>query len=80
MATITLNYDAHNVSMRKAIDLLLSMGAVKVNTPTVDTEPTTAPAKTKMSSIDISLKEIEKGKVNTYNSSKEMFEKLGITL
>ena len=80
MATITLNYDAHNVSMRKAIDLLLSMGAVKVDASAAETETQEAPAKTKMSSIDISLKEIEEGKVNTYNSSKEMFEKLGITL
>lgn len=75
MATITLEYDARNNNLRKALDLFVSLGAKVIAAPQKHQE-----TKTQMSSIDISLKEIEEGKVHTYNSSKEMFEKLGITL
>lgn len=77
MATVTINYDARNAFAVSMIETLKKSGAFQFATPA--TKPK-APAKKKMASIDISLKEIEEGKVHTYNSSKEMFEKLGITL
>lgn len=75
MATVTLEYDSRNSNLKKALDLFVSLGAKVISAPQKHQE-----TKTKMSSIDISLKEIEEGKVHTYSSSKEMFEKLGITL
>ncbi len=72
MATITLEYDARNSTMKKALDLFLSLGA-KV----VPSQKTKAPAK-KLTEVEISMQEAREGKVNHYESAEDMFQKLGI--
>lgn len=62
MARITLIYDAKNSLAKKTLDYILSLGIFK-----------TADSK---SAIDISLEEVKKGKVNTYKSVDELFEKI----
>lgn len=62
MARITLIYDAKNSLAKKTLDYILSLGIFKK----ADNE----------NAIDISLEEAEKGKVNTYESVDEFFEKI----
>lgn len=68
MATITLEYDARNTTMKKVLDLFVSLGA-KVVTPKKEK---------KLTDIEISMQEARDGKINTYKSSNDLFKKLGI--
>lgn len=82
MATITLNYDARNVAMKKAIDLILSMGATKVEDKT--SSSLIASSKKKQSStrkttrVELSMQEAREGKVHHFDTVEEMFQSLGI--
>ncbi|MBO7255034.1 MAG: hypothetical protein J6U79_01490 [Paludibacteraceae bacterium] len=68
MAQITLEYDARNNTLKKALDLIVSLGA-KVVTPKKEK---------KLTDIEISMQEARDGKINTYKSSNDLFKKLGI--
>lgn len=84
MAMITLNYDAHNASMRKAIDLLLSMGATPVETNRAEKDmqeiamPVVVSKKKRMTRVEMSMKEAREGKVKHFKTVDEMFQSLGI--
>ncbi len=73
MATITLEYDARNSTMKKALDLFLSLGA-KV----VPSQKKEAVGTKKLTEVEISMQEAREGKVNHYESVEDMFQKLGI--
>lgn len=62
MAQITLIYDAKNALAKKTLDYILSLGIFK--------------KVVRRNAIDISLEEAEKGKINTYQSVEELFEKI----
>ena len=65
MTTITLQYDTENSIAKKALDFLLSLGVFKL----VDKQ-------VKITALDLAIQDVEEGRVNTYKSSKELFEKL----
>ncbi len=75
MATVTINYDARNAFAASMIETLKKSGVFQFATPATKTK---APAKKKMASIDISLKEIEEGKVFHAKSVDELFKQCGI--
>ncbi|MDY4850119.1 MAG: hypothetical protein SO182_02635 [Paludibacteraceae bacterium] len=68
MATITLEYDGRNNTLKKALDLIVSMGA-KVVIPQKEK---------KLTDVEISMQEARDGKINTYNTPNDLFQKLGI--
>ena len=68
MAIVTLEYDARNKVFEKLIDAIVTLGAKK---KTVST-------KKGKSAIDMSLEDIEAGRVTKYKSSDDLFNKLGI--
>lgn len=82
MATITLNYDAHNVAMKKAIDLILSMGATKVedktSSITIASPQKAHTSARKMTRVELSMQEAREGKVHHFDTVEEMFQSLGI--
>lgn len=82
MATITLNYDARNVAMKKAIDLILSMGATKVEDKTSSSLIASSKKKQsstrKMTRVELSMQEAREGKVHHFDTVEEMFQSLGI--
>lgn len=82
MATITLNYDARNVAMKKAIDLILSMGATKVEDKTSSSFVASSKKKQsstrKMTRVELSMQEAREGKVHHFDTVEEMFQSLGI--
>ena len=57
MATIVLDYDAHNVQAQKALDFILSLDIFSV--------------KKKKTSIEKSFEDIEKGRVTFINGPKK---------
>lgn len=73
MATITLEYDARNSTMKKALDLFLSLGAKVVSPQKKETVGTK-----RLTEVEISMQEAREGKVNRYESVEDMFQKLGI--
>lgn len=75
MATVLLEYDARNVSLKKALDLIVSLGA-KIKTP--EKKQLTATAKRATTGIEQALQEVKEGKINRYDSPEELFNKLGI--
>ena len=68
MATITLEYDGRNNTLKKALDLIVSMGA-KVVIPKKEK---------KLTDVEISIQEAQDGKINTYKTPNDLFQKLGI--
>ncbi len=68
MATITLEYDGRNNTLKKALDLIVSMGA-KVVIPQKEK---------KLTDVEISMQEARDGKINTYKTPNDLFQKLGI--
>lgn len=68
MAIVTLEYDARNKVFEKLIDAIVTLGAKKKKVST----------KKGKSAIDMSLEDIEAGRVTTYKSSDDLFNKLGI--
>ncbi len=62
MATITLEYDNKNTLAIKTIDFILSLGVFT--------------KKHKKNELDKSLEEVKKGKINTYSSVDDFFNKL----
>ncbi len=68
MATITLEYDARNASLRKALDLVVSLGA-KVKTP-----------EKKLSSAEISLKQANEGRLMKAKSVDDLFKQCGVNV
>ena len=68
MATITLEYDGRNNTLKKALDLIVSMGA-KVVIPKNEKKRT---------DVEISMQEARDGKINTYKTPNDLFQKLGI--
>ena len=68
MATITLEYDGRNNTLKKALDLIVSMGA-KVVIPQKEK---------KLTDVEISMQEARDGKINTYKTLNDLFQKLGI--
>ena len=68
MATITLEYDGRNNTLKKALDLIVSMGA-KVVIPKKEK---------KLTDVEISIQEARNGKINTYKTPNDLFQKLGI--
>ena len=82
MATITLNYDARNVAMKKAIDLILSMGATKVedkaSSALIASSKKKQSSTRKMTRIELSMQEAREGKVHHFDTVEEMFQSLGI--
>ncbi len=69
MATITLTYNSRNVYAQKALDYILSLGVFKTK------EETKQP---RLKAVERSLAAAERGEINTYSSSEELFAKLGI--
>jgi hypothetical protein len=61
MATITLSYNARNVVAKKTIAYILSLGVFKTVTKTA---------------IDLSLEDVKKGRVTTYKSANDLFDKV----
>ncbi|RVT73925.1 hypothetical protein EOD40_13485 [Flavobacterium sufflavum] len=61
MATITLSYDARNVIAKKTIAYILSLGVFK---------------KIEKTAIDLSLEDVKKGRVTTYKSTSDLFNKV----
>lgn len=61
MATITLSYDARNVIAKKTIAYILSLGVFKNIGKTA---------------IDLSLEDVKKGRVTTYKSANDLFNKV----
>jgi hypothetical protein len=51
MATITLEYDAHNKNIHALLEVIMNLGAIAVNPPL------------KKSSIDQALEDVKKGRV-----------------
>ena len=73
MATVTLEYDARNNTLKKVLDLFISLGAKVVSTPSkkaVNTQTITE--------VEISMQEARDGKINHYDSVEDMFQKIGI--
>lgn len=68
MAIVTLEYDARNKVFEKLIDAIVTLGAKKKMVST----------KKGKSAIDMSLEDIKAGRVTTYKSSNDLFNKLGI--
>ena len=68
MATITLEYDGRNNTLKKALDLIVSMGA-KVVIPKKEK---------KLTDVEISMQAERDGKINTYKTPNDLFQKLGI--
>jgi len=64
MATITLNYDARNATVRQLVEGLLSSGLFRLE------------KSKKMSEIEMALKEVKEGKINTYNSVDDLLKKI----
>ena len=64
MATVTLNYNAHNSLAVKTLEYILSLGVFRVE----KTE--------KVSEIEMALQEIKKGKINTYNNVDDLLKKI----
>lgn len=75
MATITLEYDARNSTMKKALDLFLSLGA-KVVSP--KKKEAVSAKSGELTEVELSMQEAREGKVNQYESVEDMFQKLGI--
>lgn len=73
MATITLEYDAHNSNLKKVLDLLVSLGAKVVSTPAA---PKTATKE--MTELESAMQEARDRKVNHYKNLEDMFQQLGI--
>ena len=73
MATITIEYDARNNTLKKVLDLFVSLGA-KV----VSHAPKKAVGTRKLTEVEMSMQEAREGKVNHYKSVEDMFQKLGI--
>jgi len=66
MNTITLHYDAKDTIAKKALDFLLTLGVFKT-----DESPCES-----VTELDLAIKDVESGKVNTYKNSDELFQKL----
>ncbi len=62
MATITLEYDGKNSLAIKTLDFILSLGVFT--------------KKNRNNELDQSLEEVKKGKINTYSSVDDFFNKL----
>ena len=77
MATVTINYDAHNAFAASMIEALKKSGVFQF--VAAENEPRT-PAKSKMASAEISLKEIEEGKVFHAKSVDELFKQCEINV
>ena len=65
MATITLEYDGRNNTLKKALDLIVSMGA-KVVIPKKEK---------KLTDVEISMQEARDGKIKTYRTPNDLFQK-----
>ena len=63
MASITLEYDGRNTAIKKALDLILYLGA-RVKQPT------------KRNALDEALLEVERGKIVECDSVEDMFNRL----
>lgn len=77
MATVTINYDARNAFAVSMIETLKKSGAFHFATPVTKAKGST---KTKMSSAEISLKEIEEGKVFRAKNVNDLFKQCGINV
>ncbi len=75
MATVTINYDSRNAFAVSMIETLKKSGVFQFVTPVAKSR---SAAKAKMSSAEISLKEIEEGKVFHAKSVDELFKQCGI--
>ncbi len=75
MAMVTLEYDARNSTMKKALDLFVSLGAKVVATPSKKTV-----GSRKLTEVEISMQEAREGKINHYESVEDMFQKNGIPI
>lgn len=71
MATVTLEYDTHNAFAVSMIETLKKSGVFHFATPTIKSKAST---KAKMCSAEISLKEIEEGKVFRAKSVNDLFK------
>ncbi len=65
MATITLEYDGRNVGLRKLIEAMIALGATVV--PQKKTR--------KKSGLELAMEDIEKGRIEKYDSVDDFFEK-----
>ena len=65
MATITLHYDAKSPTAKKALDFLLTLGVFKAEE-----------SQQKTAELDLAIKDVEAGRINTYKNSDELFQKL----
>lgn len=73
MATVTLEYDARNSTMKKVLDLFVSLGAKVVASPSKKAVGTR-----KLTEVEMSMQEAKEGKINHYESVEDMFQKIGI--
>ncbi len=65
MATITLEYDARNATLKKALDFVVSIGAKVVPQP-----------KTKKCGLDEALEDIKAGRVYSAKSVDDMMKQI----
>ncbi len=77
MATVTINYDARNAFAASMIETLRKSGDFQFATPATKSKSS---AKTRMSSAEISMKEIEEGKVFRAKSVNDLFKQCGINV
>ncbi|MBQ6071053.1 MAG: hypothetical protein IKQ75_10055 [Bacteroidales bacterium] len=64
MATVTLQYDGRNTSIRKLIEVIVALGAKK----TV--------IKERKNSLDIALEDVRAGRVHTAESVEDMMKQI----
>ena len=77
MATITVNYDARNPFAVSMIETLKKSGVFHIASPGTSKA---AKAVSKMSSAEISLKEIEEGNVFRAKDVDDLFKQCGINV
>lgn len=65
MATITLEYDGRNTAIKKALELILYLGARVAH-----------PKETKKNALDEALMEVERGEIVNCSNVDDMFNRL----
>lgn len=65
MASITLEYDGRNTAIKKALDLILYLGARVAQ-----------PKTKKKNAVEEALEEVERGEIVEFSSVDDMFNKL----
>ena len=73
MATITLEYDAHNALAASIVNTMKASGVFKIATSASKKSERGIPT-----GIEDAIQDIRNGQINQYANSTELFQKLGI--